>query len=98
MWEMRLCNCFLKQFQRVQGSLVYAFWKAQKAFPFLYFLSTYPEATFSRETSWFVFHNKGVHWPVTLMGAYHRDMNAHVELTVLGGIYMKEHAFCFRKS
>lgn len=65
----------------------------------LYFLSTYPEAiTFSRETSWFVFHNKGVHWPLTLMGAYHRDMNAHVELTVLGGIYMKEHAFCFRHS
>ena len=35
----------------------------------LYFLSTYPQAiVFSLDRSGLVFPNKGIHWPVTLVG------------------------------
>lgn len=65
----------------------------------LFFLSTYPQASpFSWHTSEFVFRNKGVHWLVTLVGCYYHNVNAHVDLSVFGGIYIKVNAFCFRNN
>lgn len=57
----------------------------------LYFLSTFPQAIRFRHMS--VFHYKHVDWPVILVGCYYQDMTAHVELTLLGRIYIKVNAF-----